>query len=167
MEKNHMLLIDTEVKPSSIHGTGLFSKEKLFKEQVIWVMHKNFDCAFTKHEWDLLPKPAKNYLQTYMYWSERLKKYVGCIDDSRHMNHSESPNTKSIYFNTLNEVPPFMRDSARMKNEQWDIIEILEGFVVTTQAIEPSEELLCNYKLDFPDFGGAGTLDFLQKGQNL
>lgn len=158
-----MLIINTEVRPSFIHGTGLFTTERLHKGQIIWVMHKSFDTAFTRKEWELLPEPAKNYMRTYMYWSELLQRYVACIDNSRHINHCESPNTESVYFKELNDVPPFMRDSARMTDEQWKMVELIEGFVVTTKVIEANEELSCDYRVDFPDFGGAGTLDFLKR----
>lgn len=158
-----MLIINTEVKPSVIHGTGLFTKQRLMKGQIIWVLHKNFDQAFTKQAWEMLPLPARNYLRTYMYWSERLQRYVACLDDSRHMNHSESPNTEAVYFARLDEVPPGMKDSAHLTQEQWDMVDVLEGFVITTKEIAENEELSCNYNLDFPDLGGAGTLDFLKK----
>lgn len=157
-----MLIINTEVNQSPIHGTGLFTTEKLSEGQVIWVMHKSFDGAFTKHEWEMLPIPAKNYLQTYMYWSMRLERYVACLDNSRHMNHSDSPNTITVYFNNLNEVPRAMRESTRMTDEQWQIVNLPEGLVITTKEVLPHEELLCNYHIDFPDFGGAGTLNFLE-----
>lgn len=160
-----MLIINTEVKPSSIHGTGLFAAEKLHEGQIIWVRHVNFDCAFTKKEWELLPSPAKEYLRIYMYWSARQEKYVACLDNSRHMNHSVSPNTKSVDYKSLVDVPAFMLDSARLTDEQWSLVDVLEGFVVTTRAVDKFEELSCNYNLDFPDHGGAGTLDFLQKNQ--
>lgn len=160
--RTKMLIINTEVKPSEIHGTGLFTTETLYEGQIIWVMHKSFDVAFTKQDWDLLPDPAKNYLRTYMYWSERLHLYVGCLDNSRHMNHSKVPNTVSIYFNHFEDIPPAMRDSARFTRDQWKMVEVVEGFVITTRPVQAHEELSCDYTQDFPDFGGAGTLDFLK-----
>lgn len=156
-----MLIIKTEVRPSSIHGLGLFAAENLQQGQIIWVLHKKFDCTFTKSEWDLLPCPARTYLHTYMYWSSRLNKYVACLDNSRHMNHCESPNTESIYFDSLAELSPKLRDSARMTPQQWELVDPVEGFVITTKAVAKDEELSCNYHVDFPDYGGAGTLDFL------
>ncbi len=158
-----MLIINTEVRPSSIHGTGLFTLEKLHKGQIIWALHKDLDCAFKKSDWDILPEPAKAYLRTYMYWSERLQRYVACLDNSRHMNHDEAPNTESVYFNNLDEIPHAMHESARMTPEQWQMINVIEGFVITTRDVDAHEELSCNYNLDFPDYGGAGTLDFLRK----
>lgn len=157
-----MMIINTEVKPSSIHGTGLFTAEALLEGQIIWVMHKKFDCTFSKQEWDLLPPPAKHYLHMYMYWSTRLNQYVGCLDNSRHMNHTEAPNTKAVYFDELAELSPTLRASARMSEEQWTLVDVQEGFVITTRPIANGEELLCNYNFDFPDLGGAGTLDFLK-----
>lgn len=158
-----MLIINTEVKASKIHGTGLFTLDKLHKGQIIWAMHKDLDCAFKKSAWDALPAPARDYLRTYMYWSERLQNYVACLDNSRHMNHDEDPNTVSIYFNSIDDIPHDMRESARMTKEQWGMINVVEGFVITTRDVDAHEELSCNYNLDFPDHGGAGTLDFLQQ----
>lgn len=157
-----MLIINTECRLSSVHGTGLFTLENLHKGQIIWAMHPNLDSAIKKSEWDILPTAAKNYLATYMYWSERLQCYVTCLDNSRHMNHSKTPNTETIYFNSLDEVPQNMRESARMTMAQWQMINIIEGFVITSRDIDAHEEILCNYHLDFPDLGGAGTLDFLK-----
>jgi hypothetical protein len=98
-----------------------------------------------------------------MYWSERLQCYVACLDNSRHMNHDEAPNTESVYFNSFAEIPHAMRESARMTQQQWQMINVIEGFVITTRSVDAHEELSCNYNLDFPDYGGAGTLDFLRK----
>lgn len=157
-----MLIIDTELRPSSIHGIGLFTKQPLRKGQIIWVMHRNLDGCLTKDEWSSLPLPAKNYLHTYMYWSSKLNKYVACLDNSRHMNHSESPNTMSVYFASRGDIPKEMVEFTPFTGEQWSAIEFDEGFVISINDIAAGEELSCNYNQDFPDLGGASTLEFLK-----
>lgn len=154
-----MLVIDTAVRPSSVHGTGLFCQEALPEGRLIWVLHKNFDPMFSAEEWLLLPVPAKEYLRTYMYWSLKHKKYVACLDNSRFMNHSSSPNTKSVFFSNIESLPAHIKNT--LSYEQWLQIDIIEGFVVAAKNIEANEEILCDYHNDFPDLGGAGTDKFL------
>jgi SET domain-containing protein len=150
-----LLIIPTVIKPSLIHGTGLFAIKKLLKNQIIWALHRNFDSCFSKQEWELLPKNAKKYLYTYMYWSERKQKYIGCIDNARFMNHSLTPNTKMIYINNITEIPKSILDLTGLSKQQWELVDLTESIVISTKDIELEEELVCNYDLDFPDYGGA------------
>lgn len=156
-----MLIIKTEIQKSPIHGTGLFAAEDLIKGQIIWVLHKNFDAVVSLEEWQKLVKPAQDYLQIYMYWSSRKKKYVACLDNGRFMNHAEEPNTKAAYFGTLSEIPPHILEKTKMSKEQWELVDLSEGFTVTLRDIKAGEELDCNYNIDFPDEGGAGSQIFL------
>ena len=44
-----------------------------------------------------LPEPARGELQRYLYLDERSEKYIFCLDNARFMNHSEKPNTESVF----------------------------------------------------------------------
>lgn len=149
-----MLIVNTEIKESSIHGTGLFCSEKLVAGQIIWVLHKNLDALISIDEWQLLVKPAQEYLRTYMYWSQRKKTYVACLDNGRFMNHADKANTHGAYYNDLKELAPHILDKTGMSEKQWAMVDLSEGFTVASRDIEVGEELTSNYDIDFPDGGG-------------
>jgi len=149
-----MLIIETEIKKSPIHGMGLFTSLALKKGQIIWVLHKNCDAIISLHEWQMLIKPAQDYLATYMYWSTKKKKYVACLDNGRFMNHADNPNTKTAFFNSLLDIPPDILETTRMSSLQWEMVDISEGFTVALSDIKAGEELTSNYDIDFPDEGG-------------
>jgi len=151
-----MLIVETTVGPSSVHGTGCFAAEDIKAGQIVWVLIKGFDPTFTRNDYEKLPEAAKSYCKWFMYWSDKLSLYVMCLDNARHFNHSVNPNTESLWFGR-EEV----RNRAHLTEEQWDNVEFAEGFTVALRDIKKGEELLSNYLTDFIDTGGAGTHDFL------
>ena len=155
-----MLIIRTTVRPSSIHGLGLFADQKILQGAIIWVMHKNLDQIISEEQWHVLPMPAKECLHTFMYWSRLKNNYVICLDNARYMNHSVIANTKTVFYERHDKIPEILRVSCGLSEKQWAQVDLSEGFTVATKNIEISEELLCNYVIDFPDQGSAHTQDF-------
>ena len=90
-----MMLVDTELKPSSIHGVGVFLLEPVKKGQSIWRFDSRMDRVYREEELASLPELAARFLRTYSTWSEAVQLWVLCGDNGRHFNHSSHPNTTS------------------------------------------------------------------------
>lgn len=116
-----MLLISASIKPSSIHGFGCFTNERIHKGQVVWVFDESIDIRIPVSGLASLPRPAQEFLGTYGYaeMHQGQKVIVLCGDHSKHMNHSSDPNLL----------------------EGGDNLELN----VAARDIEAGEELTCNY----------------------
>ena len=90
-----MLLFDTELRPSDIHGTGVFLLEPVKKGDVIWRFDSRIDRVYSPDEIASLPQRARRFLEVYSTWNESCQLWVLCGDNGRHFNHSDTPNTIS------------------------------------------------------------------------
>ena len=91
-----MLMVDTELKESSIHGIGVFLTEPVRKGQLIWRFDSRIDRVFSDVELNEMPESLQLFLRTYSTLHEGLKLWVLCGDNGRHFNHSDTPNTRSL-----------------------------------------------------------------------
>jgi SET domain-containing protein len=90
-----MMLVATEIRPSSIHGLGVFLLEPVRKGQAIWRFDSRIDRVYSPEEVASLPDPAADYIRTYSTWHAESALYVLCGDNGRFFNHSATPNTVS------------------------------------------------------------------------
>ncbi len=90
-----MLLVETEVKASPIHGLGVFLLEPVRAGAVIWRFDSRIDRVYAPAEVDSLPEHVQHYLKTYSTWHAASGLYVLCGDNGRYFNHSSTPNTRS------------------------------------------------------------------------
>lgn len=89
-----MLLVKTELKPSKIHGLGVFAAKFIAKGTRVWEYREGFDHRVSEDFVKSLPKPAQSTLKHYSgLWGGG---YVISADDARYLNHSESPNLKTF-----------------------------------------------------------------------
>ncbi len=119
-----MLTVKTSVKPSKVHGLGLFADEKIPKGTVIWKFDSQFDIYFDQKEVECMPKQRREFIMRYAPLSIISKKYVFSIDDSRFMNHS------SI-------------------NQNMDVVDVKgepEKVAIANRDIDVGEELLTDYR---------------------
>ena len=91
-----MLMVDTELKPSSIHGIGVFLRAPVRKGQLIWRFDSRIDRVFSDAELAEMPLALQSFLRTYSTFHDGLKLWVLCGDNGRHFNHSDKPNTRSL-----------------------------------------------------------------------
>jgi hypothetical protein len=91
-----MMMVDTELKPSAIHGLGVFTTEPVKAGQLIWRFDSRIDRVFSDAELREMPQRLQHYLRTYSTLHEGLKLWVLCGDNGRHFNHSDDPNTRSL-----------------------------------------------------------------------
>ena len=86
-----MLLIKTYLRKSKIHGLGVFAGEPIRKGTKIWRFVEGFDRCYSLKQFARLPKPARDFLKSYGYRVDG--EVLFTVDNDRHMNHSEKPNT--------------------------------------------------------------------------
>lgn len=94
-----MLLVETYIKNSSIHGLGLFAKEFIPKETKIWEYNIHLDNCLSNESKIKLPKINQDFIEFFYYF----KKDFGWTilgDNARFINHSYTPNTDSKEFFT-------------------------------------------------------------------
>ena len=99
-----MLLVKTTVKPSKIHGLGLFALQFIPKGCEIWKFTSGFDQKFSREQILKFPKLLQIYLCKYAWRSQKSKLYILAVDDAKYFNHSEEPNCLSEYRTNEEEV---------------------------------------------------------------
>jgi hypothetical protein len=90
-----MMMVETELRPSPIHGIGVFLAEPVKAGQVIWRFDSRIDRIYSEAEVATLPARMQNFIRTYSTWHEGLRLWILCGDNGRHFNHSNMPNTIS------------------------------------------------------------------------
>ena len=90
-----MMMCETELRPSPIHGIGVFLLEPVKAGQLIWRFDSRIDRVYSEAEVATLPARMRRYIQTYSTWHDGLKVWILCGDNGRHFNHSDKPNTMS------------------------------------------------------------------------
>jgi SET domain-containing protein len=88
-----MLLIQTCVQPSTIHGLGLFTVKPISYGTPIWRFEAGFDRAFLPEQFAALPAPARAHLRWFAFLDAATGHRVLGGDLSIFMNHSATPNT--------------------------------------------------------------------------
>ncbi|HEX3700547.1 MAG TPA: SET domain-containing protein-lysine N-methyltransferase [Phenylobacterium sp.] len=90
-----MLMVETELRPSAIHGLGVFLLQPVKAGELIWRFDARIDRVYTPDELASLPGHVRHYLETYCTWHEQTGLHVLCGDNGRFFNHSETPSTVS------------------------------------------------------------------------
>jgi SET domain-containing protein len=90
-----MMMCETELRPSPIHGIGVFLLEPVKAGQIIWRFDSRIDRIYSQAELLSLPESMQRFIETYSTWHDALKLWILCGDNGRHFNHSGTPNTMS------------------------------------------------------------------------
>jgi SET domain-containing protein len=90
-----MMMVETELKPSPIHGLGVFVVQPVRKGELIWRFDARIDRVYTEDEIATLPKHIQAYIRTYSTWHASTGLFVLCGDNGRFFNHSDTPSTVS------------------------------------------------------------------------
>jgi hypothetical protein len=91
-----MMMVDTELRASSIHGIGVFLTQQVKAGDLIWRFDSRIDRVFADDELGDMPEKLQQFLRTYSTLHGGLKLWVLCGDNGRHFNHSDVPNTRSL-----------------------------------------------------------------------
>jgi hypothetical protein len=90
-----MMLVETELRQSGIHGTGIFLTQSVAKGEVVWRYDSRIDRVYSEAEIRSLPPHMERFLRVYSTWHDDIGLWVLCGDNGRHFNHSDTPNTLS------------------------------------------------------------------------
>jgi SET domain-containing protein len=90
-----MMLVETELRPSPIHGIGVFLLQPISKGDLIWRFDARIDRVYTEAEIATVPEHMQRFLRTYSTWHQATELWVFCGDNGRHFNHSDQPTTVS------------------------------------------------------------------------
>lgn len=90
-----MLMVDTELRQSAIHGIGVFLLEPVIKGTLIWQFDSRIDRVYSDDEMASLPERTQRFLRTYSTRHDGARLWVLCGDNGRHFNHADVPNTIS------------------------------------------------------------------------
>jgi SET domain-containing protein len=90
-----MMMVETELRPSPIHGLGVFLLEPVKKGGLIWRFDSRVDRVYAPAEVASLPPHVQDFLKTYCTWHQGAGLYVLCGDNGRYFNHSQTPSTVS------------------------------------------------------------------------
>ena len=91
-----MMMVDTELRASCIHGIGVFLAQPVRAGDVIWRFDSRIDRVFSNEEFLEAPERLQRFLRTYSTLHADLGLWVLCGDNGRHFNHSDAPNTRSL-----------------------------------------------------------------------
>jgi len=91
-----MMMVETELRASPIHGIGVFVTERVRAGDLIWRFDSRIDRVFSGDELDEMPAQLQRFLRTYSTLHQELNLWVLCGDNGRHFNHSDNPNTRSL-----------------------------------------------------------------------
>ncbi len=84
-----MLLVKTSVRPSAIHGLGVFAEQSIPGGETIWKFLPGFDQIFPKAVLLDVPEVVREYVDHYCYCGD-LVLFTG--DHDHFINHSDDPN---------------------------------------------------------------------------
>ena len=91
-----MMMIETELRQSPVHGIGVFLSQPVSAGQLLWRFDSRLDRVFSDAELQDMPERLQSYLRTYSTLHKDLNLWVLCGDNGRHFNHSDTPNTRSL-----------------------------------------------------------------------
>ncbi len=90
-----MMMVDTELRASVIHGIGVFVTEDVKVGAVLWRFDSRVDRVYSEAEIASLPERMQCFLRVYSTWNAETELWVLCGDNGRHFNHSSTPNSIS------------------------------------------------------------------------
>lgn len=82
-----MLIIPVRIKPSKIHGLGIFTIFETPKNSLIWRYNEQIDYRLEN-----IPEDLKEFANKYAYQPHNKQYYEFPGDAALFMNHSNSPN---------------------------------------------------------------------------
>lgn len=86
-----MLLVQTYLAKSRIHGLGVFASKAIPKGTRVWRFIEGFDRAYTPKQFARLPKPAQDFIRHHGYRVDG--EILLTADHDHHINHSDHANT--------------------------------------------------------------------------
>ena len=107
-----MMLVNTRVAPSAIHGLGLFAAEFIPQGAPIWRLVPEFDREFSPEQFAGLPLPAQEHARWFGFVSQESGQRILSGDHACFMNHSTTPNTGAPFAASTPVTTIALRDIA-------------------------------------------------------
>lgn len=120
-----MLLIRATVKPSPIHGLGLFAAEPIARGTAIWKFSPGLDLEISQADFEKFSRYEQDFILFAGFHSRKTGKYHLSFDDVRFINHADPGNV------TIDEA----------RGTEDDV----EFVLVAARDIADGEELTQNY----------------------
>jgi hypothetical protein len=92
-----LLQVPTHLRPSSIHGIGVFAAGWISAGSEVWRFSPGFDLDLDPSVVETLPKHLQDWFAHFGYVDFHLDRLVVCLDNARFINHSPAPNLRSDY----------------------------------------------------------------------
>ena len=97
-----MLTIKTSVRPSQIHGNGVFADQRVLAGETVWIYAPAFDQTIDNQKLADAPAAFKDFLEMYAYRSKDMDgALILSCDNARYLNHSTQPNTLELPFRSV------------------------------------------------------------------
>ena len=96
-----MMQVKTLALASEIQGLGCFLAEDVAAGTVLWRYTDGYDRSFTVEEFNSLPTSIKEHMERYSYLCKLDGVYVYCCDNAKFFNHSDTPNTNVVGYDTV------------------------------------------------------------------
>ncbi len=126
------ILIKTHLQQVLNKGIGLIASQSIEKGQVVYRDDLNFDRLITATDFETMHPELREFVNKYCSFNKEENSYYLCMDNSRFLNHSYTPNL------------------------QWD--ETKKEYTAS-RIIHQDEELTCDYtQIDY--FSKNGDLGF-------
>ncbi len=89
-----MFLVRTSLRPSPIHGIGVFAAEPIYQGQVVWQFDPRIDLRIALTMLGEFPPAIQEYLKirAYIEVFQGGEVMVLCADNAKFVNHSDHPN---------------------------------------------------------------------------
>lgn len=88
-----MILVPTLVRPSPIHGLGLFAQGPIAMGTPFWRFEPGFDQKFSRESANLFLPHIRRHLEWFAWFSGSDSAWILSGDHACFMNHSSEPNT--------------------------------------------------------------------------
>ena len=90
-----MMHEDIEVRPSNIHGKGLFARKLIPKDTITWII--DFDAVAIYSEEEYYKLSYEEQEEIYHFGWDYGDLTILFLDDAKFENHSDNPNLKSYF----------------------------------------------------------------------
>ncbi len=87
-----MFHLQTVLKPSPIHGIGLFADESAVKGERVYTSNNNLDLIVTPEQLSRLSEDVQRTIKHYGMLNRKEKCWCLAFDDIRFCNHSKNAN---------------------------------------------------------------------------
>lgn len=105
-----MYIIPVEIKQSSIDGKGVFAKNTIQKDAIVWQYTEGHDKRMSAQAFDEQDSATKEALERTAYLSPTSGVWVIPPEDDPacYTNHSSHPNTTVVIDHTISDEPLFI-----------------------------------------------------------